>query len=71
MLSFNAESVARITQSGYEAALAQEENFMALKEKLEGEGEDTSQTKDSTKDSSKKRAINILQNRVNDSKETA
>ena len=68
MLSFNAESVARITQSGYEAALAQEESFMALKEKLEGEGENTSQTKDSTKDPSKKRAINILQNRVKVSK---
>jgi NTE family protein len=32
MLSFNAESVARITKSGYEAASAQEANFKALKE---------------------------------------
>ena len=34
MLSFNAESVARITQSGYEAAAQQEASFKALKEKL-------------------------------------
>ena len=34
MLSFDAESVARITESGYEAAAMQEENFKALKEEL-------------------------------------
>lgn len=32
MLSFDAESVARITQSGYEAAVQQKDNFDALKE---------------------------------------
>ena len=37
MLSFNAESVALITQSGYEAASEQEEGFKALKEKLRSE----------------------------------
>jgi NTE family protein len=63
MLSFNAESVARVTQSGYEAALAQEENFRALKEKLEGEFDEP--TTDSL---GKKKAINILQNRVKVSK---
>ena len=55
MLSFDAESVARVTQSGYEAALAQEENFVALKEKLEGEFDDAPTDK-----SNKKKAINIL-----------
>ena len=63
MLSFNAESVARVTQSGYEAALAQDENFRALKEKLEGEFDDTP-----TDSLTKKKAINILQNRVKVSK---
>ena len=63
MLSFDAESVARVTQSGYEAALAQEENFVALKEKLEGEFDDASTDK-----SNKKKAINILNNRVKISK---
>ena len=34
MLSFDAESVARVTQSGYEAASAQEADFKALKDKI-------------------------------------
>ena len=34
MLSFDAESVARVTESGYEAAVAQEANFMELKSKI-------------------------------------
>lgn len=34
MLSFDAESVARVTESGYEAAAAQEANFMELKRKI-------------------------------------
>ena len=60
MLSFDAESVARVTQSGYEAALAQEENFMALKARLLG----SEFTDEEAKPSNKKKAINILQNRV-------
>lgn len=63
MLSFNAESVARVTQSGYESAMAQEDNFRILKDKLECEIEDSS-----TDSSSKKKAVNIIQNRVNVSK---
>ena len=63
MLSFNPESIARVTQSGYEAASAQEDNFKSLKERLEG-GVDDFPT-DSLK---KKRAINIVQNRVKISK---
>ena len=59
MLSFNAESVARVTQSGYEAATAQADKFVALKERLEGKI-----TNEATNSSSKKRAVNILQNRV-------
>jgi hypothetical protein len=45
MLSFDAESVATITQSGYEAAAEQEANFKALKELIfasEGEHADNS-----------------------------
>ena len=38
-LSFNAESVAKVTKSGYEAALAQAKNFEALKEKVLGGAE--------------------------------
>ena len=59
MLSFNAESVARITQSGYEAASEQEEGFKALKEKIyEGRGECSANA------TSKPRALNILQEKV-------
>lgn len=38
MLSFNAESVAAITKSGYEAAASYEEDFKALRDKLIGVG---------------------------------
>ena len=63
MLSFDAESVARVTQSGYEAAMAQKENFMALKRALEGEPEEIQ-----TDTLSKRRAINIVRNKVKVSK---
>ena len=59
MLSFNAESVARVTQSGYEAALAQEADFNALKNKL-----DAAKTQMVAGSLTKKKAINILQNEV-------
>ena len=63
MLSFDAESVARVTQSGYEAASAQEEQFRMLKEKIGIE------TKAPASDSLKvKKAINIIKNRVKISK---
>ena len=62
MLSFNAESVARVTQSGYEAASAQAENFERLKELIYSGSEVTST------DTPKKKAINILKNRVHISK---
>ena len=39
MLSFDAESVARVMQSGYEAAAKQEEKFTDLKSRLFAEGE--------------------------------
>ena len=59
MLSFDAESVARITQSGYEAALRQKDNFNELKEKI------FAGTAPSTgKDSNTKKAKNILKNKV-------
>lgn len=59
MLSFDAESVARVTQSGYEAAERQKENFIELKEKvLAG----TQQQPASA--SSKKKALNILKEKV-------
>ena len=64
MLSFNAESVARVTQSGYEAALAQEDKFMKLKELIYSNSEDTDHKELSTK----RKAINILQHRVQISK---
>ena len=63
MLSFNAASVAKITQSGYEAASAQAEQFKALKDKIFGEA--SVQSLDTT---AKKKAINIIQNRVKISK---
>lgn len=59
MLSFDAESVARVTQSGYEAAERQKENFTALKEKVfPGSG------KRPTAVPSKKKALNIVQGKV-------
>ena len=55
MLSFDAESVARVTGSGYEAAAMHEADFQALKDKL-GVGE--------TRDREVKKAVNILQDKV-------
>lgn len=56
MLSFDAESVSRVTQSGYEAAQQQEENFRILKEKIS--------TVDSPCSVTKKKAVNIIKNKV-------
>ena len=58
MLSFNAESVARITESGYEAAARHDAEFKALKELL------NNGTAEKTEDHSAKKAVNILQNSV-------
>ena len=55
MLSFDAESVARVTGSGYEAAAMHEADFQALKDQL-GVGE--------TRDREVKKAVNILQDKV-------
>ena len=63
MLSFDTESVARVTQSGYEAASAQEEAFKALKNKIFSETD-----ADTTHSEKKHKAINIIQNRVRISK---
>ena len=63
MLSFNAESVAKVTKSGYEAASELADSFRELKEKVYGESELT--TADS---SGRRKAINIVQNRVKLSK---
>ena len=59
MLSFDSESVARITQSGYEAATRQEAEFKALKEIIDASGEEL--TAENTK---REKAINILQEKV-------
>lgn len=59
MLSFDAESVARITASGYEAASSQAEAFQALKE-LIYEGTDQQETVCT----SEKKARNILKEQV-------
>lgn len=59
MLSFDAESVARVTESGYEAAATKEAEFKALKEKLLSTS--VSQSPDS---STAKKAVNILRERV-------
>lgn len=59
MLSFNAKSVARVTQSGYEAASKQMEKFNILKEKIYSEGQ-----KEATPHTSKKKALNIIRNKV-------
>ncbi len=67
MLSFDAESVARVTQSGYEAAAAQEANFKALKDLIYGETSVVEADTD-TGTAAKKTAINILKNRVKISK---
>lgn len=59
MLSFDTASVSRVTQSGYEAAKAQEANFNELMKMLDATGGVT--VADSTV---KDKAINILQNMV-------
>ena len=59
MLSFDAESVARITESGYQAAAMQEENFKALKEYISSVS--MSQKPES---SDGKKAVNILENKI-------
>lgn len=62
-LSFDAKSVARVLQSGYEAASAKAEEFEALKERVYSNEEPYSTTP-----SLKKRAVNIVENRVRISK---
>ena len=59
MLSFDAESVARITASGYEAAARHEDEFNTLKEMLK-----TGPASHKTDSPKVKKAINILQNKV-------
>ena len=59
MLSFDAESVSRVTQSGYEAAAKQADNFNALKEKIFAGGEGSV-----VRDGNIKRAINIVKEKV-------
>ena len=63
MLSFDAESVAIITQSGYEAAEAKAESFKALKEKLQVAATEPVETNPAPK-----KAINLLDNKVKISK---
>lgn len=59
MLSFDAESVARVTESGYEAAAMQESEFKALKEKiLSASAPETAECTDG------KKAVNILRESV-------
>ena len=58
MLSFNAESVARITQSGYEAAAMKADEFKELKERL-SVGENPAKNNPTAK-----KAVNILENKV-------
>ena len=59
MLSFDKESISRMTSSGYEAASRHEAEFQALKEMLQ---EDPAEAFD--EDQQAKKAINILQNQV-------
>lgn len=59
MLSFDAESVAKVTQSGYEAASKQKDNFNSLKEKIFSEAQ-----YESPAPSSNKKAVNIIKNKV-------
>ena len=65
MLSFDAQSVARVTQSGYEAASAQAENFEALREMIFAKEPEPESAKSAP---AKKKAINILQQKVQISK---
>ena len=59
MLSFDSETVAKVTNSGYAAAAMQESNFKALKDKLHLESAPVKN--DSTV---AKKAVNILQEKV-------
>ena len=59
MLSFDKESISRMTSSGYEAASRHEAEFQALKEMLQ---ENPAEAFD--EDQQAKKAINILQNQV-------
>lgn len=59
MLSFDAESVARVAQSGYEAASAQADKFAELKRKVFEQP-----LADSVKAVKTKKAINIIKNKV-------
>ena len=59
MLSFDAESVARVTESGYEAATMKEAEFMALKEKLS-----VGTAPQRAESPSAKKAVNILQEKI-------
>lgn len=59
MLSFDAESVSRVTQSGYEAAAKQADNFKALKQKIFAGGEGSV-----VRNGNIKRAINIVKEKV-------
>ena len=59
MLSFDAESVARVTQSGYEAALAQAKKFADLKRIVFSLSTDTV-----LKVSRQKKAVNIIKTKV-------
>ena len=65
MLSFDAQSVARVTQSGYEAASAQAEEFEALRELIFAKETEPESTPAAP---AKKKAINILQQKVRISK---
>lgn len=60
MLSFDSESVARVTQSGYEAALSHKADFMSLKEKIFAGGDSSS----CPIHPSRKKAVNIIGQKV-------
>ncbi|MBR5804334.1 MAG: patatin-like phospholipase family protein [Bacteroidaceae bacterium] len=64
MLSFDAESVARITQSGYEAAQGMAEYFQALKEEVCAGDEGVGMEITRNAHPSKPKALNILQEKV-------
>ena len=63
MLSFDAESVAIITNSGYEAAVAKADEFKALKQRLDVAAAEPVEAKPAPK-----KAINLLDNKVKISK---
>ena len=67
MLSFDAESVSRVTQSGYEAAAEQADNFKLLKEKLfavNSKNAESSVSDDSCAAVTKQKAVNIIKDKV-------